>query len=72
MVARRFFIEILLLATAGIFLASGALADPHNVVKNKTIREENPKGWKSALVLPYGFSSDSLGFTYGVGGMLKG
>jgi len=60
---RRFFINAFFTAVIGILTAASAVADPHNVVKNTTIREENPKGWKSALVLPYAFSTDSLGFT---------
>jgi hypothetical protein len=69
---QRASIKVFFASIAGILLATAAIADPHNIVKNKTIREENPKGWKSALVLPYAFSTDSMGFTYGVGGMLKG
>mgnify|MGYP000619213175 CR=1 FL=1 len=63
MKCQRFFIKVLFLATAGIFLTSAASARPRANVKSTTIREENPKGIKSALVLPYAFSTDSLGFT---------
>ena len=72
MPVRRFFIDAFLLAIAGILLAQAAMADPHNVVKNTTVRAENPKGLKSALALPYAFSTDSMGFTVGAGGLLKG
>jgi len=34
--------------------------------------KKTPKGLQSALVLPYAFSIDSMGFTVGVGGLVKG
>jgi len=70
--SQHIFLKALFLAIAGIFLATAVLARPRTSVKNITIREENPKGSKSALVLPYAFSTDSMGFTLGVGGGLKG
>ncbi len=72
MKSQHIFLKALFLAIAGIFLATAVLARPRTSVKNITIREENPKGSKSALVLPYAFSTDSMGFTLGVGGGLKG
>lgn len=45
---------------------------PNASVKNITIRSENPNRQQSRLVLPYGFSSDSMGLTLGVGGMMQG
>ena len=72
MILRWPFLKALLPAIAGALLATAAFADPHNAVKNTIIREENPKGLKSALVVPYAFSTDSMGLTAGVGGMLKG
>ena len=41
-------------------------------VKFSLTREENPRQKKNQLVLPYAFSTDSLGLTIGVGGMIKG
>ena len=72
MKSRQLFLKALFLSMVGIFLTTGVFARPRTTVKNVTIREENPKGSKSALVLPYAFSSDSMGFTVGVGGALKG
>lgn len=72
MKSRQFFLKALFLAIAGIFLATAVFARPNTSVKNITIREENPKGSKSALILPYAFSSNSMGLTVGVGAALKG
>jgi len=72
LIFQRFFIKALFLAIACSFLATAAFARPRTSVKNTTVREENPKGSKNALVLPYAFSTDSMGFTIGVGGLLKG
>jgi hypothetical protein len=69
---RQFYLKALVLAIAGIFLATTVFARPRTTVKNTTVREENPKGSKNALVLPYAFSTDSMGFTIGVGGLIKG
>ncbi len=54
------------------FISSTSQARPRTSVKNTTIRVENPKNMQSTLVLPYAFSSDSMGTTIGVGGMTKG
>jgi len=62
----------LLALCCSVGLTSVAAAHPMTSVKNTTIREENPKGQQSTLVVPYGFSSDSMGTTLGVGGMMKG
>ena len=72
MKSRPIFSKALLLAIAGIILATTVLARPLTTVKNTTTRAENPKGSKSILILPYALSTDSLGFTVGVGGALKG
>ncbi len=52
--------------------ASTVHALPRTSVKNILVREENPKDTKSHLVLPYAFSTESMGFTLGVGGAVKG
>lgn len=72
MKTRRLFLKAFFLVAAVILLATAAYARPRTTVKNIAVREENPKGSKSALVLPYAFSSDSMGVTVGVGGALKG
>lgn len=41
-------------------------------VKYSVVREENRKSGKETLILPYAFSSESMGTTFGVGGMVKG
>lgn len=51
---------------------SSSWAKPDASVKFSLIREENPRQQKNQLVLPYAFSTDSLGLTLGVGGMIKG
>jgi hypothetical protein len=69
---RKIISKTLLLLLTGIFLATAAHARPRTSVKNTVVREENQKGYKSTLILPYAFSTDSMGTTIGVGGALKG
>jgi hypothetical protein len=53
--------------------SSPAAARPQATVKQQTIRAENPRAdGEETLVLPYGFSSDSMGTVFGVGGGAKG
>jgi len=56
----------------GIFLATTVHARPRTSVKNTLVREEKPGTTKNFLVLPYAFSSESMGFILGLGGGLKG
>jgi len=56
----------------GLLLPLSLHAKSKASVKSSITREENPKGSKNALVLPYAFSTDSMGFTAGVGGGVKG
>lgn len=64
---------ILFLVFMGFGLSAGdAGARPNATVKFSSIRAENPKKGKEALVLPYIFSTDSWGTTVGVGGGAKG
>ena len=57
----------------GIFLATAVHAKPNTSVKSSLTRVENPKqGTKSELILPYAFSTESMGATFGVGGGAKG
>jgi hypothetical protein len=41
-------------------------------VKSAVIRSENPRGSKELLILPYGFDSETMGLTFGIGGAAKG
>lgn len=63
---------VLFVFVAGLLLAPSLYAKPKATVKFSTTREENPKGSKNALILPYAFSTDSMGVTLGVGGATKG
>lgn len=64
--------KALILVLTGIFLATTVHARPRTSVKNTLVREEKPGTTKNFLVLPYVFSSESMGFTLGLGGGLKG
>ena len=41
-------------------------------IKQSIVRSENPVGGKELLVIPYAFSSETMGLTIGVGSMIKG
>ena len=61
------------LGLATLLLAPSLQARPRTTVKNTLTRVENPKGGtKNSLIMPYAFSSESMGFTLGVGGGTKG
>jgi hypothetical protein len=47
-------------------------AKPPTGVKSAIVREESPVAGKDTLVLPYAFSTESLGFTTGIGGGASG
>lgn len=49
-----------------------AAAQMPTSVKHSTIRSESPHAGKETLILPYAFSSETMGLTFGVGGMMKG
>ena len=57
-----------------LVLDAGAVyGKPRATVKSQSIRIENPReGGEESLVLPYAFSSDSMGTVIGVGGGVKG
>jgi len=55
-----------------ILVAWPAAAQMPTTVKNSTFREENPKGTKEHLILPYAFSSETMGLTGGIGAVVKG
>ncbi len=56
----------------GLFIAAALHARPEATLKYSLVREENPMETKSTLVLPFCFPSESMGFTMGAGGMVKG
>jgi len=55
-----------------LLLPSIIFARPDASVKYSTIRADNPRMAKETLILPYAFPSDSMGTTFGVGGLAKG
>lgn len=62
-----------LVLLAGVFAVTSVHAKPNTSVKNSLTRVENPRhGTKSSLILPYAFSTDSMGATFGVGSGAKG
>lgn len=63
---------ILTVIAATIFLAQLLYAKPSATVKYSIEREENPRGSKNHLILPYAFSTKSFGFTMGIGAGAKG
>lgn len=65
-------LRLVFLVSMLVLLGSQALARPNASVKFSTIRDENPRQQKETLILPYGFSSETMGITYGVGGLAKG
>lgn len=71
---RRYTLKtITVVLLAGTFLATAVHARPNTSVKSSLTRAENPKqGTKSRLILPYAFSTESMGATFGVGGGAKG
>jgi hypothetical protein len=68
-----FFKTLCCLVLAGLLIVPSLQARPNTSVKNTLTREENPKGGsKNSLIMPYAFSSESMGTTLGVGGGTKG
>lgn len=61
------FVAIALLSAGTI-----CFAENNRSVKTVIRREENQKGQKAATVLPYVFSTESMGVTVGVGAITKG
>ncbi len=62
-----------ILGLASLILAPSLQAKSRTSVKSTLTRAENPKGGtKNSLLLPYAFSTESMGFTMGVGGGTKG
>jgi hypothetical protein len=55
-----------------LVMSTTVLARPDASVKFSTIRAENPRQQQNSLVLPYAFSGDSMGTTFGIGGGMKG
>jgi len=65
-----YWIGSLLLCT--VLSCNIAVAQMPTSVKQSTVRSENPKTGKEWLILPYAFSSETMGLTFGLGGMIKG
>ncbi len=62
-----------LVALASLLVIPSLQARPRTSVKSTISREENPNGGtKNSLILPYAFSTESMGVTMGVGGGVKG
>jgi len=63
------------LNVAALILLSGCMGLAHADVtrmKSSVNREETPNKIQENLILPYFFSTETMGFNLGVGGMLKG
>lgn len=69
---KKFFLLSSCLLISAFLSAASLYAKTEASVKFSTTREENPKGAKNTLILPYAFPSESLGFSIGVGGGAKG
>lgn len=70
---RRSWLYITIFTILCCLLVTSALqARPDASAKYSVIREENPNMAKETLILPYAFPSDTMGTTFGVGGMAKG
>jgi len=66
-------IFVLMLVTSFLLIsASESNARPRASMKFSIHRAENPRTSKETLIIPYAFPSDSMGTTFGVGGMAKG
>ena len=67
------FKTVCILTLSGLLLAPTLQARPNTSIKNTLTREENLQGdSKNSLIMPYAFSSESMGVTLGVGGGTKG
>jgi len=64
---------ICIIGLATLIVAPAIQAKPRTSIKSSLEREENPNGGtKNTLIMPYAFSSESMGFTAGLGGGAKG
>ncbi len=66
-----FFIPIFTIICC-LLVTPGLQARPDASAKFSVIRKENPNTAKETLILPYAFPSDTMGTTFGVGGLAKG
>lgn len=55
-----------------LLVTPGLQARPNASAKFSVIRKENPNMAQETLILPYAFPSDTMGTTFGVGGLAKG
>ncbi len=62
----------IILCLSLLLTVQNSIGKPNASMKFSTLREENPKSGQETLILPYAFPSDSMGTTFGVGGMMKG
>jgi hypothetical protein len=71
LIVRRFsgLFVFLLLVVVGV---QSSLARPNGSLKYRIVRTENPDAHGSWLVIPFVFPSDSMGTTFGVGGITRG
>ena len=69
---RPFALISLIVLSFCVLLSSNLLARPDASTKFSVIREENPNKAQETLILPYAFPSDTMGTTFGVGGIAKG
>jgi len=63
------FVFLLLIPLA---VSKPAFASSSATVKSNVVRAENSEAARDTLILPYAFSTDDLGFTAGLGGMITG
>ncbi|HIP64666.1 MAG TPA: hypothetical protein EYH10_05320 [Deltaproteobacteria bacterium] len=62
-----------IIGLAAILLVPSLQAKPSTSFKSSLTREKNlQEGSKNSLIMPYAFSSKSMGFTLGIGGRTKG
>lgn len=61
-----------LFVVLSLLVTTNGFARPDASPKYSVVREENSNAEKETLILPYAFSTDSMGTTLGVGGLVKG
>lgn len=70
---KKYLISGIVFLSTLLLVSATANARPRATVKQQSIRAENPRtGGQETLILPYAFSSDSMGTVIGVGGGAKG
>lgn len=64
--------SVLVCCMFGLISAPSSYGKPNASMKFSIIREKNKQDGEEHLILPFVFPSDSMGTTYGVGGLTKG